>query len=121
MATSSTWVNSDGTLTTEQHAGPIRSHDAHGAWQDVDLTLAEQADGSVAPKGHPGGLRLSGRSKSASLAAPSAIENDVVSTDEGNGGAQGGVVGLAGQAGQAGLGGQPGDVCRCSPGGRPGR
>ncbi|NMM35144.1 MAG: DUF2974 domain-containing protein, partial [Phycicoccus sp.] len=87
--TSSTWVNPDGTLTTEQHAGPIRFRGTDGSWRDVDLTLAEQSDGSVAPKGHPGGLRLSGSSKTSSLAALSATENDVVSTDEGRGGTQG--------------------------------
>jgi hypothetical protein len=72
--TSSTWVNPDGTLTTDQHAGPIRFRESDGSWRDVDLALAEQADGSVAPKGHPGGLRLSGPTRSASLEVPSSGE-----------------------------------------------
>jgi large repetitive protein len=88
-ATSTTWVNPDGSLTTEQHAGPIRFRGAGGAWQDVDLTLAEQADGTVAPKAHPGKLRLKGATKSASHAAASTTENDVVSADEGKGGTRG--------------------------------
>ncbi|NMM34303.1 MAG: RHS repeat protein, partial [Phycicoccus sp.] len=114
--TSSTWVNPDGTLTTEQHAGPIRFHDAHGAWQDVDLTLAEQADGSVAPKGHPGGLRLSGPSKTSSLAAPSATENDVVSTDEGKGGTQGVSLAWSGRLGKPTLAGNRATYTEVQPG-----
>jgi hypothetical protein len=49
--TSTTWVNPDGSLTMEAHAGPIRFKDAKGAWQAVDLSLAQADDGSVAPQG----------------------------------------------------------------------
>ncbi|WP_404871021.1 DNRLRE domain-containing protein (plasmid) [Kitasatospora griseola] len=55
--TSTTWVNKDGSLTTELLAGPVRFQ-RDGRWTDVDLTLQQQADGSVAPKAHPGGLKL---------------------------------------------------------------
>ena len=58
--TSTTWVNPDGTMTTQAHGGQIRFKDTKGAWRDVDLTLAEAADGTVAPKGHPQGLSLAG-------------------------------------------------------------
>ncbi|MFE7191373.1 DNRLRE domain-containing protein [Kitasatospora sp. NPDC057541] len=55
--TSTTWVNKDGSLTTELFAGPVRFRRG-GEWTDVDLTLQPQTDGSVAPKAHPGGLKL---------------------------------------------------------------
>ncbi|MCU1669464.1 MAG: hypothetical protein JWP40_2391, partial [Blastococcus sp.] len=46
-ALSTTYANPDGTLTTESHAAPIRFKDAHGKWQPVDLTLQQNADGSI--------------------------------------------------------------------------
>ncbi|WP_031071503.1 DNRLRE domain-containing protein [Streptomyces sp. NRRL WC-3742] len=54
---STTWANPDGTLTTELAAGPVRFL-RDGAWTDVDLTLRRNADGSVAPVGHPHGMKL---------------------------------------------------------------
>ncbi|WP_407675842.1 RHS repeat-associated core domain-containing protein [Peterkaempfera bronchialis] len=57
--TSTTWVNGDGSLTTELSAGPVRFQ-RDGQWTDVDLDLAAQADGSVAPRAHPEGLVLGG-------------------------------------------------------------
>lgn len=61
--TSTTWVNANGTLTTQAYAGPIRFRDARGEWQDVDVSLRRLSDGSVQAKGHPQGLVLSGKSK----------------------------------------------------------
>ncbi|MCX5214893.1 DNRLRE domain-containing protein [Kitasatospora sp. NBC_00240] len=65
--TSTTWVNKDGSLTSDLFAGPVR-YRKDGTWVDVDLTLQAGADGSVAPKAHPQGLKLAGaggtRSKS---------------------------------------------------------
>ncbi|MET9949111.1 hypothetical protein, partial [Streptomyces sp. NPDC006341] len=59
---STTWVNEDGSLTTELSAGPVRFKDAAtGEWRDVDVNLAAAPDGSVAAKAHPQGLRLSGK------------------------------------------------------------
>ncbi|MFJ9777308.1 DNRLRE domain-containing protein [Kitasatospora sp. NPDC101157] len=72
--TSTTWVNKDGSLTTELSAGPIRfrrdgekarttadgKNPAATEWVDVDLSLQAAADGSVAPKAHPNGLKLAG-------------------------------------------------------------
>jgi len=56
---STTWANPSGTLTTELSAGDIRFRDPlTGQWRDVDLNLVTQADGTVASKGHPKGLRL---------------------------------------------------------------
>ncbi|MEU9147703.1 hypothetical protein, partial [Streptomyces sp. NPDC048349] len=59
--TSTTWVNKDGSLTTEVAAGPIRFKDATGQWRDVDVDLTNAPDGSVVSKSHPQGLRLSGK------------------------------------------------------------
>lgn len=115
-ATSTTWANPDGTLTTDQHAGPIRFRAANGAWQNVDLTLVEQADGSVAPKGHPGKLRLKGATRSASLAAPSATENDVVSTDEGKSGTQNVSLAWKGKLGKPTLAGNQATYADVQPG-----
>ncbi|MGW1770034.1 hypothetical protein ACWCQL_39070, partial [Streptomyces sp. NPDC002073] len=70
--TSTTWVNKDGSLTSEIAAGPIRFRDAAtGEWRNVDVALTEAVDGSVSSKAHPRGLRLAGKSgkKAASLAA----------------------------------------------------
>ncbi|MFH9943384.1 DNRLRE domain-containing protein [Streptomyces murinus] len=68
--TSTTWVNPNGSLTTELSAGPVRFKRG-GKWVDVDLDLAVRADGSVAPAAHPRGLVLGGKggSKPASLKA----------------------------------------------------
>lgn len=44
-------------------AGPVRMRGQYGAWIDVDVTLVQQPDGSVAPKAHPEGLKLSGPAK----------------------------------------------------------
>ncbi|MCH0566891.1 DNRLRE domain-containing protein [Streptomyces sp. MUM 2J] len=61
--TSTTWVNKDGSLTTELTAGPVRFRDkATGQWRNVDVNLVQNADGSVESKAHPRGLRLAGRS-----------------------------------------------------------
>jgi hypothetical protein len=63
--TSTTWSNPDGTMTTDAHAAPIRFKDPSGAWQTVDLTLQEGADGTVAPRSHQFGLRLGKRNVAA--------------------------------------------------------
>ncbi|WP_435296861.1 DNRLRE domain-containing protein [Streptomyces sp. YPW6] len=58
--TSTTWVNKDGSLTTELTAGPVRFEE-NGAWTDVDVALRETADGGVEAKAHPNGLSLAGK------------------------------------------------------------
>lgn len=55
--TSTTWANADGTLTTEQSAGPIRTL-KDGKWVEVDIDLKRQGDGSVKAKAHPDDLEL---------------------------------------------------------------
>jgi hypothetical protein len=56
--TSTTWVNSDGTLKTDMFGAPIRYKDASGAWRDVDVSLEVRPDGTVAPKAHPEALKF---------------------------------------------------------------
>ncbi|MGW0955774.1 polymorphic toxin-type HINT domain-containing protein [Streptomyces sp. NPDC002545] len=86
--TSTTWVNKDGSLTTELTAGPVRFTDeATGQWREVDLDLVQGADGAVKPKAHPGGLRLSGRSGTPAKslkAAQQAKATDLVTLGEGD-------------------------------------
>ncbi|GGX82505.1 RHS repeat protein [Streptomyces fructofermentans] len=61
--TSTTWVNRNGSLTSEITAGPIRFRDERtGDWRSVDLDLTTDDSGTVVPKAHPRGLRISGKS-----------------------------------------------------------
>ncbi|MFC5955579.1 sugar-binding protein, partial [Streptomyces pratens] len=86
--TSTTWVNKDGSLTTELTAGPVRFTDeATGQWREVDLDLVRGADGTVEPKAHPGGLRLAGKSGTPAKslkAAQQAKATDLVTLGEGD-------------------------------------
>jgi len=63
--TSTTWANQDGTMTTEAYGAPVRYRDQAGAWQGIDLRWRPTTDGSVAPSGHPYGVRLGARSAAA--------------------------------------------------------
>ncbi|MEU8569988.1 DNRLRE domain-containing protein [Streptomyces pathocidini] len=87
--TSTTWANPDGTLTTEQAAGPIRMV-RNGQWVDVDVDFTRAADGAVQSKAHPKGLKLSGpggakaRSAKAAAEAPSSHARDLVSLGSGD-------------------------------------
>ncbi|HVK20012.1 MAG TPA: DNRLRE domain-containing protein [Actinokineospora sp.] len=56
---STTWVNPDGTRTTEMNNGPIRVRRGD-TWVPVDLTLVAGADGVVRPKAHPRDLAIAG-------------------------------------------------------------
>lgn len=60
--TESTFVNVDGSFSTEQFGAPVRVRDKAGkdGWRDVDLTLVTFSDGTVGPVAHPQGLRLAG-------------------------------------------------------------
>ncbi|WP_435881221.1 DNRLRE domain-containing protein [Streptomyces bobili] len=83
--TSRTWVNKDGSLTTELSAGPVR-FERDGTWVDVDVDLRESGDG-VAPVAHPNQLRLAGRAgvPAVSLkAAQQAKAVDLVTLGEGD-------------------------------------
>jgi RHS repeat-associated protein len=81
-ATSTTWVNPDGTMTTQAHAGAVRFKDSKGAWRDVDLTLAARADGTVGVKSHPLGVSVAGAGKGAGGGAKAASGTDLVVVDE---------------------------------------
>lgn len=67
-ATSSTWSNPDGTMTTEEHAAPIRFKDSTGHWRTIDLKWRKDRSGVVAPAGHPLGLKLGRRNAKAQTA-----------------------------------------------------
>ncbi|WP_018547295.1 DNRLRE domain-containing protein [Streptomyces sp. LaPpAH-108] len=82
--TSTTWVNKDGSLTTELAAGPVR-FERDGRWTDVDVELRETSQG-VEPKAHPEGLRLAGKSGTpvkSWKAAREAKATDLVTLGEG--------------------------------------
>ncbi|WP_432158710.1 MULTISPECIES: DNRLRE domain-containing protein [unclassified Streptomyces] len=85
--TSTTWVNPDGSLTTELNAGPVRFKDeATDVWRDIDVELRE-VDGGVEPKAHPEGLRLAGRTGTPAKslqAAREATATDLVTLGEGD-------------------------------------
>ncbi|MFE1293841.1 DNRLRE domain-containing protein [Streptomyces sp. NPDC058731] len=83
--TSTTWVNPNGSLTTEVAAGPVRFRRG-GKWVDVDLDLAARTDGTIAPAAHPRGLVLGGKggSRPASLkAAGTAAARTLVTLGQG--------------------------------------
>jgi hypothetical protein len=85
-ATSITYANPDGTLTSDLAAGPARMQ-RQGRWVDVDARLTTAADGSVKAKAHPNGLELSGGggTPARSLkAAGNATARDLVTLGEGN-------------------------------------
>ena len=54
-----TYANPDGTLTSVDHAQPVRVV-REGRWVPVDATLVTAPDGSIAPRAAALGLRLSG-------------------------------------------------------------
>jgi hypothetical protein len=62
-----TWANSNGTVTTRSYAAPIRFQRA-GKWVAVDTTLHMNADGDVTPKAQQNGLVLAPGGKNAVLA-----------------------------------------------------
>ncbi|MGQ0465112.1 MAG: DNRLRE domain-containing protein [Sporichthyaceae bacterium] len=63
---STSYANPDGSITTDAHSGPIRFRDEDGALLAIDTALAAPAaDGSVKPRRHPRGLRLSGKTSGA--------------------------------------------------------
>jgi len=70
-ADSSTWVNPDGTLTTEVYGSPVRVRDVAGrfGWRDLDFTLVFASDGSVVARSGLLPLRISGGGSAAEVAA----------------------------------------------------
>lgn len=83
---STTWVNANGSLTTELSAGPVRFKDGD-KWRSVDLDLVKSPDGGVQPRAHPEGLRLAsgGGTRAHSMAdAGTAAARDLVTLGEGD-------------------------------------
>ncbi|MGW3984070.1 DNRLRE domain-containing protein [Streptomyces mirabilis] len=83
--TSTTWVNKDGSLTSEFAAGPMR-FERDGKWVDVDVELREAGSG-VEPVAHPEGLRLAGKTGTPAeslKAASEARATDLVTLGEGD-------------------------------------
>ncbi|MFE4052157.1 DNRLRE domain-containing protein [Streptomyces sp. YIM B13518] len=83
--TSTTWVNKDGSLTTELSAGPVRFKQ-DSIWVDVDVNLRASDDG-VAPVAHPNKLRMAGRTGTPAKslkAAQQAEAVDLVTLGEGD-------------------------------------
>ncbi|GAA3637568.1 hypothetical protein GCM10023079_29620 [Streptomyces chitinivorans] len=84
--TSTTWVNKDGSLTTELSAGPVRFQ-RDGEWTDVDVDLVRRPDGSVGAAAHPAGLSLAGKGGAlpkSLAAAEKAPARDLVTLGEGD-------------------------------------
>ncbi|MFI5942067.1 DNRLRE domain-containing protein [Streptomyces uncialis] len=84
--TSTTWVNKDGSLTTDMSSGPVRFV-RDGRWADVDVELERQADGSVRSAAHPADLALAGKTGAVprSLAAANDTRaRDLVTIGEGD-------------------------------------
>ena len=59
-ATSTTYANPDGTLTTEQAAGPVRVQNSDGTWSPLDLDLVPNSDGTWSPGAVPATVDFSG-------------------------------------------------------------
>ncbi|MDT0262980.1 RHS repeat-associated core domain-containing protein [Jatrophihabitans lederbergiae] len=57
---SSTWVNPDGTLSTDESSQPVQAKDADGVWRPLDEMLAAQPDGSVKPALSAAGASFAG-------------------------------------------------------------
>ena len=58
--TTSTWVNPDGTYTSDLNAQPVQAEVAPGNWKPLDGTLSTQADGTVAPAVSATGVSFAG-------------------------------------------------------------
>lgn len=83
--TSTTWVNKDGSLTTELSAGPVR-FERDGEWVGVDVDLREAGTG-VEPVAHPRGLRLAGKTGTPAKSLSAARQSkavDLVTLGEGD-------------------------------------
>lgn len=57
---SSTWVNPDGTFTSELNAQPVQAEVAAGVWKPLDGTLSARPDGAVAPAVSATGVSFAG-------------------------------------------------------------
>jgi len=73
---SQTWINPDGTWTTQSASGPVRFQNAGGEWRNIDVTLRVLPSGEVAPVAHPSGLTFAG-------GAPGVVAPDAVGVEVG--------------------------------------
>jgi hypothetical protein len=64
---SSTWVNPDGSFSTDTASVPVQAQVSPGEWQPIDNTLSVQPDGSVGPAVSVTGLRFGKAGSSAAV------------------------------------------------------
>ena len=76
---SSTWVNADGSVTTEQFAAPVRFKNDKGEWVSFNTDLVEKADGSLAPTSVLEGVVLAGEVKGTDAQPEGSLEGFPVS------------------------------------------
>ena len=86
-ADSTTWVNPDGSLTTEVFGSPVRVPDVGGkfGWRDLDFTLVFASDGSVIPRSGLLPLHISGGGLASEVAAAGLVSVSVDGTSFGFG------------------------------------
>lgn len=86
-ADSTTWVNPDGSLTTEVFGSPVRVPDVDGkfGWRDLDFTLVFASDGSVIPRSGLLPLHISGGGSASEVAAAGLVSVSVDGTSFGFG------------------------------------
>jgi len=72
---STTWVNPDGTLTTDSYGSAIRVRDdrTRSGWRDLDYDLVFNADGSVSPKSGLYSLFISGGGSASQVAGSGVV------------------------------------------------
>lgn len=80
---STTWVNPDGTLTTESFGAPVRVRDGAGeyGWRDLDFTLVFDDTGFVNAKSGRFDFKVSGGGPAAEVAADGLVS---ISGSDGN-------------------------------------
>ncbi|MCZ7525157.1 MAG: PA14 domain-containing protein [Acidimicrobiia bacterium] len=62
-----TYRNEDGSFTTLVHAAPVNWQDASGEWQPIDVRLAADDRGDLAPRSSPLAVRLAGEASGTDL------------------------------------------------------
>ena len=79
---SRTWVNPDGSLTTEEAGVPVRFLASDGSWRDIDTTLIADTAGSARAGASPLGLSVAGKTRAAGGGSRGASETDLVAVTE---------------------------------------
>ena len=72
---STTWVNPDGSLTTDSYGSAVRVRDdrASSGWRDLDYSLIFNADGSVSPRSGLYSLFISGGGSASEVSASGVV------------------------------------------------